>query len=291
LYIEGNIDQNQKWNPAFQEASLNKYVELTRKGAAYARENGADKLLVIWPETAMPFFFERAEKYARKVIRAAEETDAPLIFGAPGIAYKKGLPDEAVYNRAFLISPRGRVEGWYDKVHLVPFGEYLPRWLNFKFLDALLQGVGVYQEGESAEPLRYDSLALGMLICYEGVFPELARERVAAGANALVDISNDGWFRRSPAARQHLYLAAPRCIEQNRWLFRGTNNGFSATINNRGEVVTLGRQFEDGWLLSGGKLLKKRSVFYYIEPWEPFVAAFLLIIAASVRARSRKEEI
>lgn len=290
LYIEGNIDQNQKWLPAFQEGSLNRYISLTRRGLEEAREKDAKNPLIVWPETALPFFFERHFAYAERVAQSAREWGCPLLFGAPELADKKGLPEEAVYNRAFLMSPSGRIEGFYDKVHLVPFGEYLPEWLKFKFLDALLQGVGVYQAGDSGEPLKYGSLALGMLICYEGVFPWLARERVAKGANALVDISNDGWFRRSPAARQHLFLTVPRCVEQNRWLFRATNTGVSATINSRGQIIDQGPQFSAGWVLSRGKLLEKRTLFYYIEPWIPALVGVLIIAIIFCREARHKEE-
>lgn len=133
--------------------------------------------------------------------------------------------------------------GHYDKEHLVPFGEYLPSWLNWGFLEALLQGVGVYETGTAVAPLRYENLALGMLICYEGIFPWLAQARVADGANILVDISNDGWFEDTPASRQHLYLTVLRALEQNRWILRGTNTGISVVVDPRGRLTARGGQF------------------------------------------------
>lgn len=288
LYVDGDIDQNQKWDPAFQKQSLDVYLNLTREGAAEARKKGIARPLIIWPETALPFFFQRSSAYALEVSKLARELDCPILFGAPAIETKKGLPDQAVYNRAILMTPDGKIEDWYDKVHLVPFGEYVPSWLKLDFLEALLQGVGVYENGESSRPLVYGSLALGMLICYEGIFPGLARERVAAGANILADISNDGWFRNSPAARQHLFLTVPRCVEQNRWLLRGTNTGISATINNRGQITTMGPRFRAGWILSRGAPLEARSIFYYLQPWLPFAVAVLIFLSAIGRRLKNK---
>ncbi len=154
----------------------------------------------------------------------------------------------------------------------MPFGEYLPSWLDWPFLEALLQGVGVYAEGTSASPLRYGDLALGMLICYEGIFPWLARERVAAGANILVDISNDGWFRGTPASRQHLYLTVLRALEQNRWLLRGTNTGISAVVDTRGRVTVRGPQFRAGTLAARARLNETPSRYNALAPWLPLAA-------------------
>lgn len=170
--------------------------------------------LVVWPETALPFFFENNPLLAPKVRELAARSQTPLLLGAPGMERRPGVREPDIYNRAFLLGPDGRTLAHYDKEHLVPFGEYLPSWLNWKFLEALLQGVGVYTEGTTTAPLHYRNLALGMLICYEGIFPWLAQDRAAQGANILVDISNDGWFGATPAARQHLYLTALRALDR-----------------------------------------------------------------------------
>ncbi len=272
VFIEGNVEQNQKWLPEFQKSTLDLYIRLTNAGVDAARIEGMDQPLIIWPETAMPFFFETRPSLAQKVRQLARDMGCPLLFGAPGVERLPDLPEGAVFNRAFLLAPDGYTLGHYDKEHLVPFGEYLPSWLDLPFLSALVQGVGIYQEGSATAPLRYDGMALGMLICYEGIFPWLAQKRVEAGANILVDISNDGWFRNSPAARQHLYLTIPRCVEQNRWLLRSTNTGISAVCDTRGRVVMAGPQFQAGFLLARGALLNEKSFYHKISHWMPFCA-------------------
>lgn len=280
LFVEGNVDQNIKWDPVFQRDTLNHYMALTRSGLEAAREKGVDKPLIIWPETAMPFFYQSRPELASIIRKFARETGCPLLFGAPGLEKIPGEDEPVVFNRAFLLGPSGKLLGYYDKEHLVPFGEYLPSWLNFGFLEALLQGVGIYHEGSQIAPIHYGPLALGMLICYEGIFPWLAQARVEDGANLLVDISNDGWFGTSPASRQHLYLTVPRCIEQGRWLMRATNTGISAVIDNRGRIVMSGPQFRAGTLLAKARLENSLSVYHKLAPWEPACALFLLMLIA-----------
>lgn len=279
LFVEGNVDQNRKWDPVFQRQTLDLYLRLTQEGVAGARAEGINHPLIIWPETAMPFFFEARPLFAKEISACAMAYSSPLLFGAPGLERDPNLPEGAVFNRSFLMGPDGVILGHYDKMHLVPFGEYLPSWLKLDFLEALLQGVGIYQEGKDPRPLRYARLALGMLICYEGIFPWLAQERVAAGANILVDISNDGWFGLTPACRQHLYLTALRCIEQNRWLLRCTNTGISAVADARGRITLAGPQFQAGFLLARARLLQKASVYHIIGPWLPLGAITLLCAA------------
>lgn len=135
----------------------------------------------------------------------------------------------------------------------------------------------MYQTGTATAPLRHDNLALGMLICYEGIFPWLAQNRVAEGANILVDISNDGWFGNTPAARQHLYLTALRAVEQNRWILRGTNTGISVVVDPRGRLAMQGGQFKAQAVWGKAALSTAPSVFHVVSPWllPLAVAAFL----------------
>lgn len=285
IFIEGNVDQNQKWTPEFQAHNLDLYLSLTQE--ALANEAVSQKPLVIWPETALPFFYERMPVFSLRLADAVATFGCPLLFGAPGVEELPG-GGEAIFNRAFLLNPQGKLIGHYDKEHLVPFGEYLPDWLNLKFLEALLQGVGIYSEGQNASPLKYEALAMGILICYEGIFPWLAQERVAAGANILVDISNDGWFGHSPAAMQHLRLSLARCIEQNRWLLRATNTGISAVADNRGRVTVAGPMFVREYMAVSARLLEKPSVYCrlaMILPLLCLVALGFLVLPLIMRKR------
>ena len=272
LFVEGNVDQNRKWIPSLQRQTVEHYMRLTRNGLA--RTSG-DTPLIIWPETALPFFYEKNPLLAQMVRDIPRTTGCPLLFGAPGIQ-ESPTGEEAVYNRAFLLAPDGSAIGHYDKERLVPFGEYVPAWLDFNFLSGLLQGVGAYRQGTATAPLRYENLALGMLICYEGIFPWLAQARVENGANILVDISNDGWFGGTPAALQHLYLTALRAVEQNRWVLRGTNTGISCVIDARGRVTRRGGQLTAGTISARAGLVRKKSPYHLLAPWLAPLAGLLL---------------
>lgn len=274
LLVEGNVDQNQKWVAAFQRSTLELYINLTNEGLRGIEQNiVSEKPLIIWPETALPFFYEKNLVLAQWLEKAVQSFACPLLFGAPGIEIVNGK--EEIYNRAFLLAPSGKELAHYDKEHLVPFGEYVPVWLKLDFLDALLQGVGVYNEGQNPQPLKYDSLALGVLICYEGIFPWLAAERVANGANILVDISNDGWFGSTPAARQHLYLTVLRCVEQGRWLLRGTNTGISAVADSRGRLVVTGAMFCAESLAVRARLLGCSTIYASFGYCFPLMAVII----------------
>ena len=288
LFVEGNVDQNQKWLPAFQRQTVDLYLRLTYDALAQRPD---EHPLIIWPETALPFFFETNQLHSPRVRQLSSVTGCPLLVGAPGLERRPDKKEPDVFNRAFLLTPPdGAVAGYYDKEHLVPFGEYLPEWLNWSFLEALLQGVGVYQTGTAIAPLRYGNLAMGMLICYEGIFPWLAQARVADGANILVDISNDGWFGATPAPRQHLYLTALRAIEQNRWILRGTNTGISVVVDARGRLTMSGAQFREQALWGRAALESAPSLYHRLWPWPLPAAAVLLLVLLlpGCRCRSRR---
>lgn len=271
LFAEGNIDQNQKWVPVYQRRTVETYLRLTQ--AELARHPG-EKPLIVWPETALPFNFDNNGILSTLVRNLARQAQSPLLTGVPGFQYD-AAGNMQVFNRALLLDSSGNTAGHYDKEHLVPFGEYVPEWLNWNFLADLLQEVGVYTPGHSAAPLVHEDLRLGMLICYEAVFPWLAQARVEHGANVLVDISNDGWFGRSPAALQHLYLASLRAVEQGRWLLRGTNTGISAIIDARGRVTVRGGQFEENTLWGRVRLQQGATIYHKLGLWLPLAAGLL----------------
>lgn len=291
LMVEGNIDQNQKWLPAFQKKSLRDYMGLTQAGLEEKCPSG-ERPLVIWPETALPFFLEISNDLKNELTQFVRSINCPLLFGAPAIE-KGGDPQNGeIYNRAALFGANGELLGHYDKEHLVPFGEYVPEWLKLDFLEALLQGVGVYSAGTSPAPLRLDRLALGMLICYEGIFPWLAQERVEAGANVLIDISNDGWFGHSEAPAQHLALTLLRCIEQDRWLVRATNTGISVIANEAGQIKLAGPQYQAGFLAGQAHIKPGLTIYhkygkYY--PWLALACVLALFLAqCAIKSSCRK---
>jgi apolipoprotein N-acyltransferase len=229
--VQGNIPQDVKWSPEFVVGSLQKHLALT----ADASESDPD--LILWPEASVTFYFQEEEALDALVFQTADAAGAPIFFGASA---REAAGDGArFYNSAFLVLPGGRVGGRYDKIHLVPFGEYVPfrRWLPF--LPRVATGIagGDFTPGRSAEILALDGQAFGALICYEAIFPALSRALVRRGAGFLVNITNDAWFGRSGAPGQHLQMAIFRAVENRIGLGRAANTGYSALIQPTGEVT------------------------------------------------------
>lgn len=224
---QGNIDQSIKWDTAYQEETLQIYQNLS---SILARERPS---LIIWPETATPFFFQSEERYGPRVMEIAEKTGAYLLFGSPSYDRVKGKVE--YYNSAYLLSPGKEVIGRYDKIHLVPFGEYVP-FSKFLFFLGSLSAVGNLSPGNLVKNLRFPLGDFGVLICYEIIFPNLCRKFVKEGADFLVTITNDAWFGRTSAPHQHLSMATFRAIENRVSIARAANTGISAFIDAKGEI-------------------------------------------------------
>ncbi len=235
--IQGNIDQSIKWDPAYQEESVDTYHRLTRSTSLFKPD------LIVWPETAMPFFFQDNDKFSPRLFEISKEAEADLIFGSP--AYNKTGTGTQYYNRVYLLSRHGEFVAYYDKVHLVPFGEYVPyRWL-FPFFRHLLHAAGNFASGKKIEPLRLTNHSAGILICFEVIFPELARTQARKGAEILVNLTNDAWFGRTSAPYQHLSMAVFRAVENGRPMIRAANTGFSAFIGPQGRLTTRSQLFKE----------------------------------------------
>ncbi|MDR2504219.1 MAG: apolipoprotein N-acyltransferase [Deltaproteobacteria bacterium] len=291
---QGNIDQAQKWQPEMQAATVRHYVLLSEKALNQAEEKfGRQADLLVWPETAMPFYFQPDSRLAAPLRALTAERGIPLLFGAPGM--DMGPDGQESYNRVWLLNEQGDVSGHYDKEHLVPFGEYIPKGFYVPFASEFLQGYG-FTPGQTKEPLRLRDISLGVLICYEGIFPELAQARVAAGANLLVNVSNDAWFADSPAPWQHLQLSAMRAIEQGRYMLRCTNTGVSALIDPLGRIQDAGPLFQSyvsSYKIKGG-LLEEKTFFHRhyalitrITAYSPLFFIGLSLIMPLIRRRRR----
>ena len=188
-----------------------------------------------------------------------------MLVGTPGYVNAPVKRGYLLYNRAMLVDENGGDAGHYDKEHLVPFGEYAPPGLDMPFLETLMQGVGDFTPGASVAPLRLGNLALGILICYETIFPELAQQRVADGANVLVNISNDAWFGTTSAPEQHLQLSVLRAVEQGRYVLRGTNTGISAIIDPHGRIAERGGLFRAEVISGMATARAETTVFHRVQ--------------------------
>ncbi|MBI4537554.1 MAG: apolipoprotein N-acyltransferase [candidate division NC10 bacterium] len=223
--LQGNIDQSLKWERSYQGETLAVYEELARRVAR------ARPALVVWPETAVPFFLRYEKELGGRVVRFVAATGIPMLLGSPDVG-----PDRRLYNAAFLLDGSGTIRGRYDKRHLVPFGEYVPLQPLFFFLDKLVVGIGDFGRGEEATLLPLGAARFGTMICYEVIFPAEVREFVRRGAQFLVNITNDAWFGKSGAPYQHLAMAAMRAVENGTYLVRAANTGVTAVVTPSGEI-------------------------------------------------------
>jgi len=251
--VQGNIDQSKKWDPAFQRVSTVKYINLS----LLAKKHKPD--LVVWPETATPFYFLQNSRLSELVKKGVHDTGTDFLIGSPSFKLEKNHVE--YYNSAYLIGPEEKVYGRYDKVHLVPFGEYIPfkKWLPF--LGKMVEGVGDFNPGKKGHTIKWGNLRLGIQICYEIIFPNLSRAIVKNHASLLVNITNDAWYGRSSAPDQHFSMTIFRAVENRRSIVRAANTGISGFIDPCGRVIAATPLFKDVTITRPVPILEKTSFY------------------------------
>ncbi len=235
LLVQQNIPVSAEWTPAYLQQTLNELTELSVKSVA---DSPMKIDLVVWPESPAPFF-TNDPRFREMLSAMARDTRTWTVAGSIGTSSAAGAGGQTspVFNSAASISPNGDWTARYDKVHLVPFGEYLPFPTLFSFAGGLTKEVGAFQRGTSRRPLDGGDQRLGVFICYESIFPDEVRQFANQGAQVFVNISNDGWYGDSGAYAQHLNQTRMRAIEDNRWLLSATDTGVTASIDPWGRVV------------------------------------------------------
>ena len=245
--VQPNIDQAVKWDQAFREETLQRYDRLT-ESFGY----GVD--LVVWPEAATPFIYEREPVYQLQLVAMANRASASLLFGSPAVRFD---PERKPFllNSAYLLSPDGELLGRYDKQHLVPFGEYIPLKSSLLFfLEKMVEGIGDFQAGPGPTILSFQlkesqggtparRVKFGVVICYEVIFPDLVRRIASSGAEFLVTITNDAWFGDSSAPAQHFSMVVFRSVENHLAFARAANTGISGFIDPFGRIIVASPTF------------------------------------------------
>jgi apolipoprotein N-acyltransferase len=222
------VAETDAWTKDYFERTLREFSVLSMNPVPASRQHPD---LIIWPESPAPFQ-TNDPTFREPISNLARQSQAWLVIGSIGVDNP-----QTVFNSATLVSPAGDWDGRYSKIHLVPFGEYVPFASLFSFASGLTQAVGNFTRGTSRAPLQAGDQKLGVFICYESIFPDEVRQLVAEGAQVLVNISNDGWYGDSGAWAQHLNQARMRAVENSRWLLRDTNTGLTASIDPYGRVV------------------------------------------------------
>ena len=278
--IQGNIEQRLKWRPDEAYRIFTTYIAMTRD----AVRRGAQ--FVVWPESATPFTFEEDLAGQEQLRALAREVRVPILFGSDQSARVGG--QEAHYNAAFALAADGTTAAVYRKIHLVPFGEFVPMADMLTFFPPLVQslaGFAPFSPGESMVMLPVGSHRASTAICYEVVYPSLVRDAVQRGSELLTTITNDAWYGTSSAPYQHFAMASMRAIEHGRYLARAANTGISGVVDPYGRVVAQSAIFEQVGLVDEVRFLNGGTIYTAIGDAIAYAAIALVVIALMTTAR------
>lgn len=274
--IQGNIPQSVKWEAMARNEIIEIYMKLTELAAF------EEPSLIIWPEAAFPGYFNR-DFDAQLIKELVQKIEIPVLVGAP--AWEIG---DKAYNSAFLLEPSGKMDQRYDKQNLVPFGEYvpMPALLGWLAPYAYAMGVSDFSAGREKTVFKIlnDEVAFSVLICFEDVFPELARQFVGRGAEFLAVITNDAWFGKTGAPVQHLQVSIFRAVENGVPVVRAANTGVSAFISNRGKVLdTVADEKGEELFVTGRKTMALpidvKKTLFGMGGWAfPYAACFVFVV-------------
>lgn len=290
VLVQANIPilEGSAWTRDYFNATLNELSNVSLNAVNSAKGPRPD--LIAWPENPAPFY-TLDPLFRNAVTATAQKANAWMLVGSVGIENAGAGLAERFYNSGALVSPAGEWTGRYDKIHLVPFGEYVPFEKIFAFASGLTQEVGNFTPGAERTPLSADGTKLGVFICYESIFPDDIRRFALNGAQVFLNISNDGWYGDSGAYAQHLEQARMRAVENARWLLRDTNTGVTAAIDPYGRVVASIPRKTRAALLAPYALSNSLTIYTRYGDWFAYLCAIILLVGLSVSYRAKPKEI
>lgn len=277
--IQGNIAQEDKWNPDEAGRIFTTYITMTRDVV----QRGAE--FVVWPESSTPFMFEEDEVGGGAVRALARELGVPVLLGSDQL--DRSGSALRLFNAAFMVTPEGETAAVYRKIHLVPFGEYVPFKKLLYFVSPLVDQLAEFAPGASVVMLPIGASSVSTAICYEVVYPALIRQAVVGGSQLLTTITNDAWYGQSSAPYQHFELASMRAIEQGRYLVRAANTGISGVVDPYGRVVRRSAIFEEAGIVAEVRLLTGRTIYSIIGDAVAYLSIVLTAGSLVVATRRR----
>jgi apolipoprotein N-acyltransferase len=281
--VQGNISQELKWAIDSRDFIMDSYISLSSETLKDKPE------LIIWPEAALPVILEEEPLFFNQVKELAQATKTPLLLGA--VTSRNGY----YYNSAVLVSGRGQPVALYDKLHLVPFGEYIPLKKFLGFMETIAP-IGDIEKGKNYTVFQVDALRFSVLICFEDLFPELSRRFINKGAQFLVNITNDAWYKKTSAPYQHLQASVFRAVENRVFLVRAANTGISGFIAPDGKIISLVQNPQGKNIFVNGYNSQQvaatgRGLSFYTRHGDIFVLACLLFILYAIIVRFKKRKI
>ena len=280
LLVQQNIPVSADWTPAYFQQTLSQLAELTQNSVVANQPAKID--VIVWPESPAPFF-TNDQRFRDAMSAIARNTKMWIVTGSIGSNSSHPNDDSPVFNSAAVISPSGEWIARYDKVHLVPFGEYLPFPSLFSFAGGLTKEVGAFGRGTSRRPLDAGGEQLGIFICYESVFPDEVRQFAAHGAQVFVNISNDGWYGDSGAYAQHLNQTRMRAIENERWILSTTDTGVTSSIDPWGRIAARVPRKERTALIAPYALTSVTTFYTRHGDWFAYACAIISLGALIAR--------
>jgi apolipoprotein N-acyltransferase len=278
---------NSPWSPEYFDNTVGELVDVSRRAS---NANAPAPRLIVWPESPAPFYINDP-KFRSWLGALANEKGSYLIAGTLGV---RGNDNKVIFNSASLVAPTGQFVDRYDKIHLVPFGEYVPFQQILFFAESLTREVSNFSRGNARNVLRMEAggglgkaKQAGVFICYESVFPDEVRQFAANGAQVFVNISNDEWFGKYGAPGQHLNMARMRAIENRRWILRSTNSGVTASIDPYGRVVARAERHVRTALVAPYAYVGETTFYTRHGDWFAYACAIISLVALLVRVRFR----
>jgi apolipoprotein N-acyltransferase len=277
LLVQPNISETQEWTQESLYTTVTNLAELTGRSALI--EAAHPPSLVLWPEVPAPFYYYDDPHFREIMDNLARTIHAYLVIGV--VAH---TDDARPLNSAVFISPAGVPISRYDKVNLVPFGEFVP-W-PFGFAKKISTEVGDFAAGRRVLVSPVDGHKIGGFICYESVFPNFVRQFAAGGAEVLYNISNDGWFGKSAARQQHLNIVRMRAAENRRWILRSANDGITGTIDPAGRLRGTLPLYQEATSYTGFTYIAEQTIYTRYGDWFPVVCALLASLALLLELRA-----
>ena len=268
--VQGNIEQDKKWEPAFQKYVIDTYTALALEAAGKSQD------LIIWPETAIPFFFGNDKENTDYLLQFQKTLNTSLLFGSV-LKKKTSGNQQFLTNSVLLLDKEGKNTYQYDKIHLVPFGEYVPLRRFLFFIDKLVAGIGDYLPGNTYIKAETEFGSFASLVCYEIIFPGLVRKFYSKNGDFIVTVTNDAWFGKTAGPYQHFIMAVFRAIENRKPVIRSANTGISGFIDSNGRILARTELFQRQ-LLSGE--VKTDNTLSLYSRYGDLFAYFCIMISA-----------
>ena len=259
--VQGNVAQGQKWLPARQGTTVRGYVRQSLQLMEKSDDADLRPDLIVWPETSLPFFPIK-NPLLLPIEGFLKSEQVMLLTGSPWYEREDGKPDDIKYfNSSLLFNTEGDIVARTSKSHLVPFGEYVPFKKFLPFIAPLVESVGNFTAGEISNPPSCKTARIGVLICFESIFEGISRKWVDAGANILVNITNDAWYGESNAPHQTLAMTRLRAVETRRSIVRSANTGFSGFVDPMGRLTQVSPLFVPWEATEQLPIMEERTFF------------------------------